>query len=491
MKNIGNIRKMIISIAASVCLLAGVCSCLPSVDDSSEISSGISSESIASELEVSLSEIVNESGTFINGFENNLAIDDKSGFSFFVKLHTAAMKNEDLRSELNSVDTLSDIYVSSSIEFFPDGRAVLTSEYTDLAVRIFEDSFPELGKNITEDCTYHIKPGTTFGELKMKDDSKRSFSFDPENMTIYLGYLFERESYTTDGKSTGEKVPEDWYDSDGTRFLDVRYGERERNTLDIYVPAGLDKTKNNGLIVFIYGGSWTSGDKSSAAPFCHRYIKEGYVTAAINFDHLTGTDVLIYTMVDQINEGIKKIKAESDKNGWNITQCAIGGASSGAHLAMLYAYSRNTVSELMDTSSPFPVRFVVNIVGPAGFQSKLWDFGTYDEATGQFFAGFGTGEELNQTKMSQEDIDRWIATISPISYASTAVPTVMAYGMKDTIVNPESGKYLSEEFEKAGIRYDLIEFPNSGHTMTGDPDLSYEFYKKTSEYAREYFNVQS
>ena len=53
---------------------------------------------------------------------------------------------------------------------------------------------------------------------------------------------------------------------------DVRYGEGPRRTLDVYRPA--DATGAAPLVVFLYGGSWRSGDKATypfvAAPLAAR-----------------------------------------------------------------------------------------------------------------------------------------------------------------------------------------------------------------------------
>ena len=40
--------------------------------------------------------------------------------------------------------------------------------------------------------------------------------------------------------------------------------KNERNIYDLYIPYSTEYTKNkhNGIILFIHGGSWTSGNKS-------------------------------------------------------------------------------------------------------------------------------------------------------------------------------------------------------------------------------------
>lgn len=65
-------------------------------------------------------------------------------------------------------------------------------------------------------------------------------------------------------------------------FKDIKYGNRERNTLDLYIPPIADKGQEQGVVLFLHGGSWTSGDKSSMAEECRTYADKGYLTATMN-----------------------------------------------------------------------------------------------------------------------------------------------------------------------------------------------------------------
>lgn len=58
----------------------------------------------------------------------------------------------------------------------------------------------------------------------------------------------------------------------GRAKLDIVYGDRERNRLDLFMPAG----KPKGLVVFVHGGFWVRLDRSfwshlAAGPLAHGY----------------------------------------------------------------------------------------------------------------------------------------------------------------------------------------------------------------------------
>ena len=159
---------------------------------------------------------------------------------------------------------------------------------------------------------------------------------------------------------------------------DVSYGDFERNTMDIYLP---QKTQNNqayGALMFIHGGSWTSGDKASEANLCRQFAEKGYITATINY-HYIDFDNPVSTNMDDIEKAILKLQSFCSENGYNVTKLALHGFSSGAHLATLFSYS-------CPERSAIPLAFVVNMVGPADFNSDTWREWHYDENTGPSLA---------------------------------------------------------------------------------------------------------
>ena len=58
------------------------------------------------------------------------------------------------------------------------------------------------------------------------------------------------------------------------------YEKNERNIYDLYIPYSTEFTKNkhNGIILFIHGGSWTSGDKGDMEYLTRRYAKYGIIS---------------------------------------------------------------------------------------------------------------------------------------------------------------------------------------------------------------------
>ena len=143
------------------------------------------------------------------------------------------------------------------------------------------------------------------------------------------------------------------------------------NNYDLYVPNNAVKDAENTVIFFIHGGAWVSGFKTDVNPYVHKFANRGYVTATIKYTLLKRTmddpSLSIFRNLDEIDACIKSIKSVLGELGFNtsLSKLVIGGASSGAHLSMLYAYSRGNDSAL-------PIKFVVDAVGPVDIKPNAW-----------------------------------------------------------------------------------------------------------------------
>lgn len=146
-----------------------------------------------------------------------------------------------------------------------------------------------------------------------------------------------------------------------------------KNNYDLYVPSSSKTPRNQKHIVvlFIHGGAWTMGVKTDVNPYIHDFASKGYITATIKYtllrNEMDDPSLSIFRNLDEIDACIKSIRNSLASLGFDTskTQLVIGGASSGAHLAMLYAYSRGKESAI-------PIKFVVDGVGPVDIKPGAW-----------------------------------------------------------------------------------------------------------------------
>ncbi|MBR2956748.1 MAG: alpha/beta hydrolase [Clostridia bacterium] len=258
-------------------------------------------------------------------------------------------------------------------------------------------------------------------------------------------------------------------------FKDIRYGEAERNIMDIYVPDSAYENEHNGVILYIHGGSWTGGNKEDMASKAKRFARKGYITASMNYtlyaDGLFGK-VTALTMCDEIGKAIKKIKAFSDEKELNITKLAVSGYSAGAHLSMLYGFSRANESAI-------ELVFTANQVGPSDFHSEVWG------STG--LASMLSGIEIT-AEMTDTQKEEVISLVSPTAYVTKdTVPSILAYGGTDMIVPSGNAERIKAAFETAGATHSYILYPLSNHGLGLDPLCEMEYINTVEEYCKEYF----
>ena len=154
-------------------------------------------------------------------------------------------------------------------------------------------------------------------------------------------------------------------------------GDPDENNYDLYVPNTAKRDDKHLVMLFIHGGAWVSGLKTDMNQYVYEFANQGYITATIKYTLLNknsllveGTDnpeLSLFRDLDEIDACIASIKANLAKLGFDTskTQLAIGGGSSGAHLTMLYAYSRGQ-------RSPLPIKFLLNAVGPTDITPDTW-----------------------------------------------------------------------------------------------------------------------
>lgn len=261
-------------------------------------------------------------------------------------------------------------------------------------------------------------------------------------------------------------------------YENLVYGEAERNIMDIYVPDSAFENEHNGVILYIHGGSWTSGNKEDMAEKCKRFARKGYITATMNYtlyaDGLFGK-VTGLTMCDEIDMAIDRIKAFSDEKELNITKLAVSGYSAGAHLSMLYGFSRAG-------DSAIELVFTANQVGPSDFHTEVWG------NTGIGLASTLSGTEITQEMIDNGEAEKYINLVSPTAYVTKdTVPSILAYGGTDMIVPSGNAERIKAAFESAGATHSYILYPLSNHGLRLDPLCEMEYINTVEQYCKQYF----
>lgn len=266
---------------------------------------------------------------------------------------------------------------------------------------------------------------------------------------------------------------------------DVSYGAAERQKFDLWLPKNTGET---GIIIYIHGGGWTEGSKNDYCDAAERACREYKIAAATVGYRFAGSseqtkETDCSGILEDIGAALETIKAKALEKGVKINRAIFTGASAGGHISLLYAY------KFRDTALITPVA-VADFCGPADFNIRSFynsgskDYEDYVCGLVSRMCGFDfTMETIDSAKP-------YLDEISPISYVDTAVPTVIAHGMKDEIVPYENAVALDRALTEKGIRHDFISFPNSGHSLDRDPEAMDAAWALLHQYAREYLGAK-
>lgn len=312
-------------------------------------------------------------------------------------------------------------------------------------------------------------------------------------MINFTGCLAYQDAMKHDGEKN-QIFAVEWNDSVGSVYKDLKYGDGERfHDYDLYIPADTSTEKAKHLILFVHGGSWLTGDKSSGIHWCKYLTSKGYVTATCNYTLLTDDyHPTILSINDEIGECIQAIKKECTARGINLVSMAMSGFSAGGCQALMRGFKNKDDSAL-------PIKFIINQSGPTTFDPSLWFNQTHwlvkrmnemekglDGWASWLTKLSGKTVTLDMIKAG-EDVALW-KECSPVSYITEeSVPVVLCYGALDAVV-PAGSKYvLMEVLEQKKVTYDSYICPNAGHSLSFDFDIQQQFLNKVDEYLEKYF----
>ncbi len=305
-------------------------------------------------------------------------------------------------------------------------------------------------------------------------------------------------------------------------FKNISYGTEAQQTMDIYVPSNAAGRDYNGVIVYVHGGAWVSGDKDNMTVYAQNYAKKGYITASINyrmpnydlksllggggvnllddsyyiriFNEIASQGLNADTICQDIDKAVSYLNNWFKEQGLNVDRMALSGDSAGAHEAMLYAYNGKYTPAI-------PLTFLVDRSGPSDMSPSAWINLTpiynniYVGGLVALLSGNPNAACLAMNElaylpgMSMEKGQQAINEISPAYYVNeNTVPTIMCYGMKDLTVPPANAQTLREAFEKAGNEnFAYFEFANSDHTLAADSSVDKQYTNTLAQWLADYF----
>lgn len=118
--------------------------------------------------------------------------------------------------------------------------------------------------------------------------------------------------------------------SSGAAALEVSYGSQSRQRMDVYPT---EQSSPSPCLLFVHGGAWSMGDKSSAEPKAAVFRSQGYAMAALNYR--LHPDVTPSEQAEDVASALAQLHQRASEWGIDPDRLALMGHSAGAHLAAL------------------------------------------------------------------------------------------------------------------------------------------------------------
>ncbi len=224
--------------------------------------------------------------------------------------------------------------------------------------------------------------------------------------------------------------------SDGyTLQRDIAFGPEPRQTMDIYVPTQM--TKPAPVLLFLYGGSWQTGDKDGYRWVGQTFAAQGIVTVIANYRLYPPAH--FPTFVEDAALALRKVHETIATAGGDPDRIFVSGHSAGAYNAIMLASNPKFIHDAGGDMSW--IHGAIGIAGPYDFLPMT------DPA---IIALFG-GANDPQTQ--------------PITFVDgKRPPMLLVAGTADETVSPGNTDRMTARLKANGSEVQEILYPATGHT---------------------------
>lgn len=273
-------------------------------------------------------------------------------------------------------------------------------------------------------------------------------------------------------------------------FANVAYAPNSpAQMLDVWIPAAPAGPKP--VVVWIHGGGWTSGDKSSATGGnkVADLMNRGFVVVSINYR--LSQEAIFPAQIHDCKGAIRFLRARAPQFQIDSRRIGVWGSSAGGHLVALLGTSagiddaEGTVGGNLLQSSR--VNAVADFFGPSDFFNvDGWHTECFPVTPEAQLLGACLGAiQENQTN----PVAPWPQKVAlahlagPVTHVSSDDPPFhIAHGTADTTVWPEHSQLLHAALLAQGVESTLRLVPGAGHGLPNSENtVAIDFFDRVLE----------
>lgn len=247
---------------------------------------------------------------------------------------------------------------------------------------------------------------------------------------------------------------------------DIEYGRAGELPLklDVIRPKDLGGSKRPA-IVWVHGGGWQGGDKSSGLWRLSPLVSTGEVvgfSVAYRLTHAASWPAQIH----DCKAAIRWVRAHSNKYNVDPDRIGVWGSSAGGHLVSMLGTSGDVKELEGENGTPEQssrVRCVVDFCGPSDFPAyaeKIPALNSNESPISKLLGGF-VNDKLEIAKQA-----------SPVTHVTKDDPPfLIVHGTKDPLVPLSQAERLHAALKKAGVSSTFVRIEEGGHGI-GGPEVS-------------------
>jgi acetyl esterase/lipase len=225
-------------------------------------------------------------------------------------------------------------------------------------------------------------------------------------------------------------------------YKNVHYAadDSAAQTMDIYIPANANGN-TTGIVLFIHGGGWVAGNKDDFNGLGLDTLLAGSNMAMATINYRLAGAYPYPACLDDIGYALDHLAANAEKYHINPNRICLFGRSSGGHLALQYAYTRNSAGR---------IKAVVDMFGPTDLTADDIVNGVLAQDVTTLLGPYAANAAA------------W-HDASPIYHLAGAVPTVIMHGTTDSVVYTTQSTKLEDSLIVRGVPTSFIPWTGNGH----------------------------
>lgn len=239
------------------------------------------------------------------------------------------------------------------------------------------------------------------------------------------------------------------------------YGKSPQQVLDLYIPDGY--LKDSPVVILIHGGAWSMGGLEYTSKHAQDICNKGFIVANVDYRYVT-EKISAKDLLADIETAVTYVSGVANKYGYAKEGYHIVGISAGAHLALLYGYTKKGMKSITALCAPS------RLDSPQALEFIIKN-GHLDII-----------EKLAGSKINMSGANPAFVAISPFNTISS-VPTLLIHGDADPLVDVSQSQNLYRELKSKGVETKLIIREGKGHDVgMNSPDTEAQNIKDITEW---------